>query len=138
MKKFISVILSVGVFFSILLMGGCSDFAFNPLGKWLLTNSLYDDSTNQQMNYDIEYIFEKSGTGYAVADGNRTNITFTYEYDDDYVYITVKNPTGEIAETQKYTVSDDGSKLVNTTTYEYTDENGNPYTYDMVITLTKE
>lgn len=133
MKKIISVILFSIIFSSLFLMSGCSDFTFNPIGKWKL--EIADEDYEDFNVYTFEYIFEKSGTGYITANGSYTNNIFTYEYDNDTVYISTKSPKGEVSEAQAFKLKDD--KLISNG-FEYTAENGQKINDGVVRILIKE
>lgn len=116
MKKIIAITVSVLLLAS-LMMSGCSDFTFNPIGKWAMTDDiLYSNgkeiqhTTADDMIYkDFLIIFEKSGTGYINVNGTKTN-TFTYEYTDNDVSVKFDR-TGSVT---KYTVSEDKKKIIKT------------------------
>lgn len=118
LRSFISVTaaLCVGVL-SAVSMGGCSDFAFNPIGKWKLTGDrIYMDDklySEEKPGYlymdagegkepipiymgDLIYTFTKSGTGVitVVNDVNGTSFDtqdFTYEYDEKEVVLHISD-----------------------------------------------
>lgn len=138
MKKFISFILSTVLLCSLMIMGGCSDFAFNPIGEWEFSDNIIYSENSAAFSYKTSYIFEKSGTGYITVDGDRTNVTFTYEYDNENVYLTLNSAHGETSEIQKFTVSDDQKQLTNSQKFETNDENGNIVTSEWIKTLTKK
>lgn len=107
-------------FITILSLGGCSDFGFNPAGHWQFESDnvysegkLIDSATpeNIPMLADIIMVFEKSGTGYIKSLGDKTEI-FKYSYDNEKVNITYlpnENHKDEIK--VEFDISDDGSKL---------------------------
>ena len=117
MKKIFLLLLTA---FTILSVGGCSDFGFNPTGHWQFESDnvysegkLIDSATpeNIPMLADIIMVFEKSGTGYIESLGDKTEI-FKYSYDNEKVNITYlpnENHKDEIK--VEFDISDDGSKL---------------------------
>ncbi|MBQ9460877.1 MAG: hypothetical protein IJU51_03020 [Clostridia bacterium] len=115
----------------VLTLAGCSDFAFNPVGKWHVAEErLYADSV---LSYtkdvkDFEYggqttlVFKKTGTGY-IDSGARDKINFTYEYDDKTVTINIEKHGNIEAGTVVYDVADNGNEIV-ATIQEYEEESG--------------
>ena len=106
MKRMISVMTALAMLGTMIMMSGCSDFSFNPIGKWyLVSDELYNgdkllESTYFQEEHSFDqmaFVFEKSGTGYFQIDDldveNRKY--FTYEYDDDTVTVTYKADDSE-------------------------------------------
>lgn len=99
MKRIICIILTIITAVSVAAMSGCSDFAFNPIGTWKYTDDiLYVDGketkhihSDEMMYKEMEYIFEKSGTGYVKVNGERS-LNFTYDYKDDEVIMHSANP----------------------------------------------
>lgn len=122
MKKFLrSLIITVLTIciavLSAVSMGGCSDFAFNPIGKWKLSSDktyidgeVYSDhkpgyllsasKKNEDPKWvymgDLIYTFTKSGTGiisvYNKDTGDNVEAEdFTYEYNDKEVIIHISN-----------------------------------------------
>lgn len=136
MKKFICIILSIISLSSVMLMGGCSDFDFNPIGKWRLTDDIvyYDGveaehEAQDDMIYETYYVFEKCGTGYILVCDQMSDtrtLEFTYEYDNQDIVVTFTNISNDGTQpTEKFTVSGDRTQIVDTTASEYTDEDGN-------------
>ncbi len=144
MKKYICAFLSAAIIFSLIIMSGCSDFEFNPLGTWEYSEEIYyidgkevnRVEKNDMLYGGMKYIFEKSGTGY-IDVANYRSQEFTYDYDDKNVFVhliipddmdasKIPNNNG-IVETE-YTVYDsDGdspAKLIRTEEYKAKDENG--------------
>ncbi len=122
MKKILRRIISIAAAVSIgalssLSMTGCSDFDFNPIGKWKLTSdkTFMDDKlySEEKIGYlmidagegkdpvpmymgDLIYTFTKSGTGiitvYNEKNGNSFDAQdFTYEYDDKEVVLYISD-----------------------------------------------
>lgn len=136
MKKFflgITVCISV---MSILTLGGCSDFGFNPIGRWkfvldelYIENSLADSLDIEKESDDsvisnMYIVFEKSGTGYFDNNGIKSQY-FTYEYTQDTITMTFE-PTAYQPEsfTTSYKVIDDGKKIVYSDDMEFLDDEG--------------
>ena len=104
-------------FLSSVTMGGCSDFDFNPIGKWKLTSDktyldgkLYLDNKPGYMLMDagegkepvpvymgdLIYTFTKSGTGIISVYNDVTGQSydaqdFTYEYDEKNVVLHISD-----------------------------------------------
>ena len=144
MKKYFSGLLSAVLILSLIVLSGCSDFDFNPLGRWEYHEEIYyvDGKEvrrvgKEDMAYDsMTYIFEKSGTGYIEVDDTHT-IDFTYDYDDKNIFMHMilsdKLNKSEIANKDgmvdvEYTVynneKDGSEKLIRTEEYKAEDENG--------------
>lgn len=132
MKKIISALVSVCLVFSMVILSGCSDFAFNPIGKWKLTDDILYDADGHEMshetdddmlNQNIFYVFEKSGTGYKDINGTKT-LTFTYEYNDEEISVTFEQSD----KTVKYKISDDGKTITNSETTTISDPETNSKT----------
>lgn len=151
MKKILSGLLSVCLLFAVILMGGCSDFQFNPIGTWEYTDEiLYVDgkeflhSTKDNMQYEtMQYIFEKSGTGYITVDGDKT-LSFTYDYDDSQVTLHMlklkdnahKNDPDEMIDLV-YQVQSDQQKMIRTEEDNANDEEGKTVHLKAEYILTK-
>lgn len=125
MKRLACVLITVLIFVSSAFMSGCSDFEFNPVGHWRLTDDiLYADG--QEIEHDrpedmafkyFEYVFGKTGTGYIAVNGTKT-FDFTYEYEGNTVTVLINDPySGKKPEENKniFSLSDSGS-LVRTET----------------------
>lgn len=99
MKKRVAIVGLIITVMTALLISGCSDFGFNPIGRWKLTeNRLYVGETlkdkltpdkDPRMN-NVSIVFEKSGTGY-VDSGSENKTNFTYDYGDDVITIYYPN-----------------------------------------------
>lgn len=136
MKRIICSILTIIIIISAAaVMGGCSDFSFNPLGSWRYTDDILyvdgkvqDHATIETMNYkNVYYNFEKSGTGYISVEGDRA-LNFTYDYNDTEVILHTVDPfynekkkditfklkydgdTKKLIRTDEETVEDNGKK----------------------------
>ncbi len=123
MKKIISVIMIIAMLAAMTVMSGCSDFSFNPLGKWyIISDDLYNgdkllESTKFQDEHSFDqmaFVFEKSGTGYFQIDDmdvdNRQY--FTYEYDDETVTVTYQTDDPDVQPVTLH-VSEDKEEIVN-------------------------
>ena len=129
MKKFILVLLSVMMIVSLC---SCSDFGFNPTGHWkFVSDTLYADgkeisATRAEDNPILDHmiiIFEKSGTGYIDAYGEKTEF-FTYSYDNDGVKVTYLPDEHHKEITVEFKLSKDGKTLRR---IEYTKQDGIEY-----------
>ncbi len=123
-----AVLMIVSVLVSVLLMSGCDDFKFNPIGKWQYTDDIALDEngnefihvTAKDMQYqNIIYTFEKSGTGYMSIENGKA-FDFTYEYDDKTVTIMINqelhfSDSDKIQQSITYDLSEDGRQLILTT-----------------------
>ena len=94
MKKLISAV-AVTVVVLALCFSGCSDFGFNPIGRWNLTEDriYYGDKLDTVITHkddpmmkNLALVFEKSGTGYRDS-GTKNKTGFTYDYDDSKVTV---------------------------------------------------
>lgn len=135
MKKILRVITALTLLCCILMLSACSDFDFNPLGKWKFTSytvngeECIDTINDSNKTYHPEdpfiyWVFEKSGTAYMVI-GNeklKERTTYTYDYDKQNVRIYVYDTfTNKIDNVQEYTISENGQTIV----WTVTDEEGN-------------
>ncbi|MBR2176754.1 MAG: hypothetical protein IJ861_07410 [Clostridia bacterium] len=135
MKKIICMLLSAISVMSLLILSGCSDFEFNPIGKWKFTDDILyqngeiiDHATTKDL-LDTIYVFEKSGTGYISVD-NRRSLEFTYDYDDSSItlHFPDRNNTAETVDVL-YNLSDDNTQMIRTETEEADDGEGGTITY---------
>lgn len=139
MRKIISICIVLTICLTAICISGCSDFAFNPIGRWNFIEDVYysnDKPYSKVTNKDdpsmknVAIVFEKSGTGY-IDSGTKTPIRFTYEYDEKEIKINItdsrnQNNTLSSNNTIVYTVSDDKQTIKFATKNEKrTDENGN-------------
>lgn len=132
MKKVLRAITALTLFCCIFTLSACSDFAFNPLGKWKFTSYIINDEECIDSVYEsnkifssedpsLYWVFEKSGTAYMCIGDERLKerATYTYEYDEQslrvYIYDTFIN---EVTYIQEYTVSEDGQTIIWTVTDE--------------------
>lgn len=133
MKKFkiVHIFLAVIIASFAVLSSGCSDFGFNPLGRWIIESDIViDNATNQPVEGEVinaesqtfkqYYTFEKNGTGYISVEDVRA-IEFTYEYTENSVIVTTvekKNQNNSQFDMNsvdiEYKVSNDGITMVNT------------------------
>ncbi len=144
MKKCAYGLLSVIFLFSLIILNGCSDFSFNPLGTWEYNEEIYyvdgkevERVEKKDMLYEsTKYIFEKSGTGYITVSDDPT-LNFTYDYDDEKVTLHIKQPdgvnnsdggtNGGTSDTEYKIINnknDDSISLVRTEKYKAKDDNG--------------
>lgn len=113
-----AIILSLLVTALIFIMSGCSDFSFNPIGRWEAKEQrLYEnDKITDTMKFNDNsaripaLVFKKSGTGY-IDSGTKNTLGFTYEYNDNEVTIT-RSAAGNDPVTTVYQVRDNGTSLV--------------------------
>ena len=112
MKKLYAVILSVLVLCGLVLMSGCSDFAFNPIGEWENVQTTINGEKFEGIldkNTKIRWVFRHNGTAYITVDGEHTkNNDYSYTYTDEQV--TLKSKTDNTIELV-YSVKDNGSTL---------------------------
>ena len=117
MKRLLSALSAVLIIVTFL--SGCSDFEFNPVGIWRLTEeSLYVDDQliqnekkGQDGQYKLDYCFNKSGTGYITVNGSKT-LDFTYKYDGKSVTVYLNDPYSGIPPEENKSVfelADNGS-----------------------------
>lgn len=135
MKKVLRTITALTLLCCILVLSACSDFAFNPLGKWKFTSYILNneecidtvENTNKIFGTEdssLYWVFEKSGTAYMSIGNERIKdrTTYTYEYDEQKLYIYIYDTfTEKIDYVQEYTISEDGQTIV----WTVTDEKGN-------------
>lgn len=144
-KRFFAIIALLAV--ALLALTGCSDFAFNPIGRWHPTEiHLYEDGKLVQTTpidqngdifdggiYDnnIPIEFKKNGTGAVIS---ASNIPFTYEYTDEEVRIESISPDGKKSSSVYY-VSDGGNALTHLVQEgNYTDDKGKTHHYEEIWT----
>lgn len=129
MKKIITIMAAV-IAAVLLTMSGCSDFAFNPIGRWEAAEmrtyengKLSDTKDADDMGGSVKtaLVFKKSGTGY-IDSGTRSKLDFTYDYNDSEVTVT-RSVNGLDPVVTVYSVTDNGSTLT-VTLSEYEDLNG--------------
>ena len=136
MKKTIAIIAAV-IAAVLLTLSGCSDFAFNPVGRWeAVEMKIYEDGKLSETksidelgsSVQAALVFKKSGTGY-IDSGTRNKLDFTYDYNDSEVKVSRSANGSDPVETV-YTVSDNGSALsVTVSEYEATNSKGTESTY---------
>ena len=140
MKKCGALILTVMIMAAIVCLGGCADFAFNPIGTWhyaehnyYLDNELPRQETpeTESMMKHVSLVFGKSGTGY-VDSGTKDHLGFTYDYTDKQVSVTM-DAAANIANSSKntvvYTVSEDGKTMVRSNEQSVTTKEGKQVLY---------
>ena len=73
-------------------MSGCSDFTFNPIGKWENIETKTVDGLDVEDPYDRSFylIFRHDGTAYMTLGDTKLDVDFSYIYDDESVTITSK------------------------------------------------
>lgn len=74
-------------------MSGCSDFAFNPIGKWENIETKTVDGLDVEDPYtdrSFYLIFRHDGTAYMTLGDTKLDLDFSYIYDDESVTITSK------------------------------------------------
>ena len=117
MKRTIAIALAV-IAAVLLTLSGCSDFSFNPIGRWEVSEMrLYEDGSIKEtkdtkqlgMSSGVALVFKKSGTGY-IDSGSGNPLDFTYNYNDSEVIISRSVNDSPPIET-KYRVIDDGTSL---------------------------
>lgn len=112
MKKLYAVILSVLVLCGSVLMSGCSDFAFNPIGEWENVQTTVDGEKFEGLlgeNTKTCWVFCHNGTAYITVNGEHTkNSDYSYTYTDEQV--TLKSKADSKIE-MVYSVKDNGSTL---------------------------
>ncbi|MGN0538020.1 MAG: hypothetical protein ACI4M3_08605 [Acutalibacteraceae bacterium] len=135
MKKILRVITALTLLCCILMLSACSDFDFNPLGKWKFTSYIVNNeecidmvhNTNKLFSPEdpsLYWVFEKNGTAYMLMGNEKLQerTTYTYEYDKQNINIYVYDTfTNEIDYIQEYTISENGQTIV----WTVTDEEGN-------------
>ena len=127
---------------TVLCVGGCSDFGFNPTGYWqfvsddLYANDELVDSANPEntpLLGNIVMVFEKSGMGYIDIGGLKTDF-FRYSYDSKtvtVVYLPNEHHNDEV--TVKFSVSQVNNNIYRTTTEEQKDSDGNTIKYEEIF-----
>lgn len=112
MKKLYAVILSMLVLCGSVFMSGCSDFAFNPIGKWENVQTTINGEKFEGIldkNTKICWVFCHNGTAYITVDGEHAkNSDYSYTYTDKQVILTSK---ADSSAQLIYSVKDNGSTL---------------------------
>lgn len=119
MKKNLRLVLVVSVIFCMSILSACSDFAFNPLGKWKFESYTVngEENINEIMGMysgsSLYLVFEKSGTAYFMMNNEQLDMrtTYTYEYDDNSITLTVYDTLTKVSQSQQYTVSEDKQSI---------------------------
>lgn len=121
----------------LLTLSGCSDFSFNPIGRWKAdVLKIYEDgklietrdTKELGIQDQLELVFKKSGTGY-IDSGTKNNLDFTYDYTDSEVTLNRHAKDAEPVVTV-YKVTDNGNTLsVTLAEYEDLNKNGIKSTY---------
>ena len=140
MKKIV-IILS-GLLTIALVLGGCSDFAFNPVGRWtfseqrIYTDDVLTDTLPPDSGFSVALVFQKSGTGY-IDSGTKTTMPFTYDYTDSTVTITRSDPDSQF-KPSVYQVLNNGKELVSVMEeYEQNNEKGQVQHCRLVTVFTR-
>ncbi len=118
MKKLLSIITAAAIGTSVFAMSGCDDFKFNPIGTWQNTEDILYDRDNIEYQHetldtlwDFYYIFEKSGTGYMIVEGERT-FNFTYEYDNNTITVYPEMDSKDAKQVkQEFKLSENNTKM---------------------------
>lgn len=112
MKKLYAVLLSVLVLCGSVLMSGCSDFAFNPIGEWENVETIIDGEKFEGIldnNAKVCFVFCYNGTAYMTMNGERVkNMDYSYTYTDEQITLTSK--TDDKAQLV-YSVKENGNKI---------------------------
>lgn len=139
MRKIISVCVVLTICLISICISGCSDFAFNPIGRWSFVENVYysDDKLYSKVTdkddpsmKNVAIVFGKSGTGY-IDSGTKTPIRFTYDYDEKEIRISINdsrnNNSGlSVNNDIVYIVSDDKQTIkLAAKNQKVVDENGN-------------
>lgn len=139
-KKFFA--LTALLLLVIMSMGGCADFAFNPIGRWtfveqrLYTDGTLTDTLPPEQGHTVSLVFKKSGNGY-IDSGTKDTMSFTYEYTDKDVTVT-RTQKQDITKPSVYQVTDNGQKLIYVVDEaELTDEQGNSVHYRVENVFTR-
>lgn len=143
MKKFFLFLVTI---ITILSVGGCSDFGFNPTGYWeFVSDDLYADEklidsadfNNVSLLENIIMVFEKSGTGYIDIQGLKTDF-FRYKYDDKTITVTyIPNEYHDNEVTVKFSVSQVDSTIYRVSTENKKDSDGNVIHYKEIFSYKK-
>lgn len=111
MKKIYAVILSILVLCGSVFMSGCSDFAFNPIGKWENVESKTTEGVEIKDPYNQSFylVFRHDGTAYMMlGDEYLIKSEYSYTYDDDKIVLTSKEENHVSVE---YTIKDNGTVI---------------------------
>lgn len=112
-KRLFTAIIAMLVVCGSIFMSGCSDFSFNPIGKWENIETKTIDGVKIQDPYDKSFylIFRHDGTAYMMlGDQYIDKSEFSYTYDDEKIVITSKENSGSV----EYTVKDNGTVIEST------------------------
>lgn len=110
-KRLSAAIIAVFVACGSIFMSGCSDFSFNPIGKWENIETKTIDGIEIKDPYELSFylIFRHDGTAYmTLGDQYIIKSEFSYIYDDEKIVITSKEENRGSAE---YTVKENGTVI---------------------------
>ena len=111
MKKLYAVIISILVLCGSVFMSGCSDFEFNPIGKWENVQTIIDGKKFEGIldnDAKICFVFQHNGIAYMTVGGERIKNDYSYTYTDEQVTLTSKDDSSAQL---IYSVKDNGSTL---------------------------
>lgn len=114
-KRLSAAILTIFVACGSIFMSGCSDFSFNPIGKWENIETKTTDGAEIQDPYDRSFylVFRHDGTAYMLLGDQYINKSeFSYTYDDEKIVIVSKEETRSSAE---YTIKENGTVIESVT-----------------------
>lgn len=130
MKRFFGAA-AVAAAAAAMMLSGCSDFSFNPVGTWKFeadivyaNNQELEHSTSKDMPFETLYVFGKCGTGHILVDGDILR-NYTYEYDDNTVLLHVADSKdSSVIYDLTFHLSEDGKSLVRKEDSAYVDDDG--------------
>ncbi len=111
MKKIYAIILSMLVLCGSVFMSGCSDFAFNPIGKWENIESKTTEGVKIEDPYNQSFylVFRHDGTAYMMlGDEYLIKSEYSYTYDDEKIVLTSKEENRVSVE---YTIKENGTAI---------------------------
>lgn len=92
MKKLYAIILSVLVLCASVLMSGCNDFSFNPIGEWENVQTTVDGEKFEGIldkDAKVCWVFRHNGTAYMTINGEHIKSSdYSYTYTDEQVTLT--------------------------------------------------
>lgn len=126
-KALSAVVLSALVLCGAVMLSGCNDFGFNPIGEWVNTKVTIggeEFATPYGKDAKFCFVFRHNGTAYMTLNGEYVdNSDFTYTYNDEKVVLKSENNNGAEIE---YTVKNNGTAL------ESTDSNGTVNVFERI------
>lgn len=112
MKKLYAMLLSVLVLCASVLMSGCSDFAFNPIGEWENVETIVAGEKFEGIldnNAKICFVFRHNGTAYMTINGEYIQKSdYSYTYTDEQITLTSK---ADSTVQMVYSVKDNGNTI---------------------------